>query len=1138
MILNDHEHVTITDFLGQARRYALMRPLGDGYLAHVYLMRDLHDDAPVVVKVLNQRHAEVDHKAAEFLREADLLEQLADRPEVVELRPPGKGEIVLEESVRLPCTLQEYVGEPYRPLPELVEMGLSEQTGLAICRQFAALLDYIHSRGIIYTDLKPEHIYWNGTQIKVIDWNVVKDLSSADHETLGEAVAKTLQAFGQVMYYLFTGRSTVSRVDGPSITALMSGNISGTHIDFSNSITGEELSLGTRLIIERSLDKSGDRPYPSAAALEKAIAQHALRLSQVAMEPTAHSRAALSKGLAALGAADYEDAIRYFEEAVHTTPGLITQSYLVATRIRQDGHLPDVIKDQVEENLTLFRMAFQEGDLTTALDALTSSRTALPDSKEIDILHQLATQVARCAGEAEEALAAADYTRALHALRRGRALEPSVPFLQERLQAVEAFQIHLESGEQSLEAGRFSEAAAALEMLLDHMPQSPSIEQLWVAAKLGQGKTALERGAFTEARDAYSAVLERQPANDEARAGLVNVEARQKHIQQLENWLTQGRTAFHVGDYEKARQCISAALELDPEHAEAHQLLADVQQAQQAERSRRVRRWLEKGHQAMAGGAYAEAIQCFEQAAALDPEGEANVLRARAEAAQARADQFQALLHKAHAAFRGKDYDTAVQYFEAAVDLYPEALDARRGLTLARQRQAEVRAHEVQSLLAAGRAALSAGNHEDALTYFERAAELGNDSEIAGYIEKAFQIRDLVQSARAAETRGDLREALKYYARAMDIDPLPGLEGQLARMRAQVRAATQEQVNWLLERATSCLESAPEQAVAWLKQARELDPDHEKVAELWLTAQEYLRRRKQDLRRLLETGQAALHAGDGAAAERAFVEALELDPELEEARAGLPQAQQLRRHLQAAQRAVDRQDFESAAADLSKALEIAPDSPHVQQEWRRAQCEALLQRARQAFDEGAHEESLALLDEALTLNPDHEVAYELRQTAQAEAEEARRAEEAAAHQARLKQVEALMTDAEARMEAGDYSASLQAIESALELLPDDAELARRRHEVIQQKARYDRAKSLMNQGWHLERKEQYAEAAEAYEIAAHLTPDPGFETEAHVRAAQARQKHRLQRWRRLLRRIVGFPLAEAVRTEELGKDGT
>ncbi|MFQ5855713.1 MAG: tetratricopeptide repeat protein [Anaerolineae bacterium] len=1138
MVLNDYEHVTITDFLGRARRYAVIRPLGDGYLAHVYLMRDLHDDAPVVVKVLNRRHAQADQKAAEFLREADFLQQLADRPEVVDLRAPGKGEIVLEESIRLPCTLQEYVGEPYRPLPELVETGLSEQTGLAICRQFASLLDYIHSHSIIYTDLKPEHIYWNGTEIKVIDWNVVKDLSSADRNTVGEAVAKALQTFGQVMYYLFTGRSMVGWVEGPSITALVSGSFSGTHIDFADTTTGEELSLGTRLIIERSLDESGDNSYPSAAVLEEALGQHALRLNQVAIEPMTQSRAALSKGLAALGASDYEDAIAYFKEAAHSTPGLITQSYLVATRIRQDERVSEVLKDQAEENLALFRMAFQEGDLMTALDALVSGRTALPEHREIEILHQLTTQVARFVDEAEEALAAGDYAAAQHALRRARALEPSVPFLQERLQTVEAFQTHLATGEQSLKAGRFSEAATALEMLLNHMPQSPSIEQLWVAAKLGQGETALERGAFAEARDAFDAVLERQPENEAAHAGLADVEERQQRIQQLESWLTQGRTAFHVGDYDKSLQCINAALELEPEHAEARQLLADVQQAQQAERARRVRRWLEKGHQAMAGGAYAEAIQCFEQAAALDPESEANVLRARAEAAQARAEQFQALLHKAHAAFRGEDYDTAVQYFEEAVDLCPEILDARRGLTLARQRQAEVRAHEVQSLLATGRAALSAGNHEDALHHFERAASLGSDSEIAGYIEKAFQIRDLVQSAQAAEVRGDLQEALKYYTRAMDIDPLPGLEGQLARMRAEVRTATQEQVNWLIERATAHLESAPEQAVAWLEQARDLDPNHERVAELLLTAQEHLRRRRLDLRRLLETGQAALYAGDGAAAERAFTEALVLDPELEEARAGLPQAQQLRQHLQAAQRAAGGHDYEGAAAELWKALEIAPDSPHVQQQWRHVQCEALLQRARQATDEGAHAEALALLDEALALNPDHDAGHELKQTVEADAEAARRAEEAAAHQARMQQVETLMADAEARIEAGDYAATLQAIESAIELMPDNAELARRRREVIQQKARYDRARTLMNQGWRFEMKEQYAEAAEAYEIAAHLTPESGVETEARVRAAQARHKHRQQRWRHLLRRILGFPLAEAVHTDELGNDGT
>lgn len=1131
MDLSTDQHIAITDFLGQTHQYAVLRSLGDGYLADVFLMQGLRDNTPVVVKVLKERHAESDSRAAEFLREADLLQQLSHLPQVVKLAAPGKGEIVLEESVRLPCTLQEYVDEPYRPVPELVEAGLSEQKALAICRQFASLLHQVHSQGIIYTDLKPEHIYWNSDQIKVIDWNVVKDLSSADRETIREAVAKELLAFGQVMYYMFTGQLTVSRVEGPSVTALISGDLSDTHIDFSSSATGEELSLGTRLIIERSLDETGDHVYTSAAAIEEALGQHLARLSQATAEPVTQARAALSKGLAALEAADYEDAIDYFTEAAHSAPGLIAQSHLVATRIQQDEQLPDLVKDQVEENLTLFRVNIQKGDLASALDALASSQTALPENREIEILQELTTQVSDAVTRAEEALTAADYETAQQALRSATRLEPSAAFLQERLQTVEAFQTQLQNGVKALEAGQFSEAAAAFESLLDHMPQSTLIEEQWIASRLGQGRAALERGAFTEARHAFEAILEHQPENEKAQAGLASVEERRQRVQQLETWLLQARTALQIDDYEKSLEYVNAALELEPGYEEARQLLTDIRQAQQTERGKRVRRWLEKGHQAMADGAYAEAIQCFEQAATLDPESEAKVLRARAEAAQARADQFQALLHKAHAAFRGEDYNTAVQFFEEAVDLFPEALDARRGLTLARQRQAEVRAHEMQRLLASGRAALSAGEYEDALQHFERAAELGSDSEIADYIEKAFQIRDLVRNAQAAEERGKLQEALKYYARAMDVDPLPGLEAQLARMRAEVQTATEEQVNWLVERAAAYMESTPEQSLRWLEQACELDPHHAQAGEMLLTAKERLLQREREVRRLIDTGNAALEAGDSKAAQRAFVEALRLDPDQAEARTGQTQAQQLKEYLDIARSAVENQDYERGVTQLEKALEIAPDSPSVQQQWRAARCEVMLLRAQETAGEGAHEEALALIDEALALDQDHEAGYELRRDVQQQAEAARRAEEEAARQAKLEQVEALMDTAEGRIEAGDYHGASQTIESALELMPGKAELLQRRQDITQQKARHDRARRLMNEGRRLELNERYAEAAEAYRIAAHLTPNSGFETEARARADRARNKQRQQRWRHLLRRIVGFPLEDATHSD-------
>ncbi len=1122
MDLSQNQPVTIADFLGQTHEYVVVRSLGDGYLADVFLMESLRDSTPVVVKVLKKRHAEADHRTASFLREADLLQQLSHLPQVVKPSVPDKGEIVLDESGRLPCTLQEYIGDPYHPVSELVETGLSEQTALTICRQFASLLHQIHSQGIIYTDLKPEHIYWDGSQIKVIDWNVVKDLSTADRDTVHEAVAKELQAFGQAMYYLLTGQSTISRVEGPSITTLLSGDFSDSHVDFANTTTDGKLSLGTRLIIERSLAESGDDAYASAEALEEALAQHLSHLSEATGEPATQTRAALSKGLAALEASDYEDATEYFTEAALSTPGLIPQSYLVVSRIRQDEGLADSIKDQVEENLTLFRVNLQKGDLDSALDALALGQATLPENREIEILHELTTQVADAVAQAEEGLAAADYEIAQQALRSATALEPSAAFLQERLQTVQAFQSRLQTGTESLEAGRFSEAAAAFETLLDHMPESASIENQWIASRLGQGQLALDRGAFAEARDAFEAILERRPDHEAAQANLTAVEERQQHMQQLEAWLIQGRTALQIGDYERALEHVNAVLELEPEHGDAGQLLADIRQAQQTERGKRVRRWLEKGHQAMANDAFAEAIECFEQAAALDPESEANVLRARAEAAQARTDQFQALLHKAHAAFRGEDYETAVRYFEEAVDLAPEALDARRGLTLARQRQAEVRAHEVQNLLAGGRAALSAGDYEDALQHFERAAKLGSDSETADYIEKAFQIRDLVRNAQAAEERGDLNEALEYYRRATEVDPLPGLQAQLTRMRAEVEAATQEQVNWLIERATAHLDSAPEQAAAWLKQACELHPDHAQATELLLTAQEEIQRRERDVRHLMARGLAALEAGDAEQADRTFTEVLELNSSHEKAKTGRVQAQQLQQCVATAQRAVNARDYKLAVSQLERALEIAPDSPTVQQQWRVAQCEVLLQRARQTAEEDAHAEALALLDEALALGSDHVTDHPLTQVIQEEAKAARQAEEESAHKAKAEQAKMLMADAESYVEAGDYRAAAQAIESALELTPDDHRLVQRRQEVMQQKGRYDRARSLMNEGKRLELSGRHDEAAEAYEIAAHLTSNASLETEARARADRARTRQRQQRLRNLVRRIAGL----------------
>ena len=54
--------------------------------------------------------------------------------------------------------------------PRRVRLPTMDILGMAL--QLASVLVSIHARGILYWDPKPEHVYWSGEKVTLIDWNV------------------------------------------------------------------------------------------------------------------------------------------------------------------------------------------------------------------------------------------------------------------------------------------------------------------------------------------------------------------------------------------------------------------------------------------------------------------------------------------------------------------------------------------------------------------------------------------------------------------------------------------------------------------------------------------------------------------------------------------------------------------------------------------------------------------------------------------------------------------------------------------------------------------------------------------------------------------------------------------------------
>jgi serine/threonine-protein kinase len=151
-------------------QYRLVRPVGIGATAKVYLAEDTSTGTPVAVKVLRRELLMDPAMKARFHREASLLWQL-EHPGIVKLHRFEERDaegmlLVLEwvEGMRLDVLLQQ---------PELP--GASRVT---LFTALASALGALHQAGIAHRDVKPENVIVTGQGealgVKLLDFGIAR----------------------------------------------------------------------------------------------------------------------------------------------------------------------------------------------------------------------------------------------------------------------------------------------------------------------------------------------------------------------------------------------------------------------------------------------------------------------------------------------------------------------------------------------------------------------------------------------------------------------------------------------------------------------------------------------------------------------------------------------------------------------------------------------------------------------------------------------------------------------------------------------------------------------------------------------------------------------------------------------------
>ncbi|MFN2315913.1 MAG: protein kinase [Gemmatimonadales bacterium] len=169
-----------------ADRYQILRELGAGGMATVYLAQDLKHDRKVAIKVLRPELAAV-IGAERFLAEIRTTANL-QHPHILPLHDSGVADSFL-------YYVMPYVeGESLRDrLTREKQLPISD--AVRIATEVASALDYAHRRGIIHRDIKPENILLHDGQALVADFGIALAATSA-----GSRMTETGMSLGTPHY--------------------------------------------------------------------------------------------------------------------------------------------------------------------------------------------------------------------------------------------------------------------------------------------------------------------------------------------------------------------------------------------------------------------------------------------------------------------------------------------------------------------------------------------------------------------------------------------------------------------------------------------------------------------------------------------------------------------------------------------------------------------------------------------------------------------------------------------------------------------------------------------------------------------------------------------------------------------------